>query len=91
MVQDPVKLYGNDLVNIRHSLGRMVQQSYIDAKCNRNEASQMMRGWLDTDRRFDSYDKSRLLQKVDEAGKSGSRLDLTDPWLFGGDKRPLSR
>jgi hypothetical protein len=47
--------------------------------------------WVRADRRFDAFDSDRLVAKVEEAGKSGAQLDLTDPYLRGGQKRPLSR
>jgi hypothetical protein len=89
MVENPVKIYGADLTNMRQSLGRMVQQSYIDANCNRPAAAQLMKEWLSHDRRFDSFDKDRLVAKVEEVGMSGGKLDLTDPYLSGSARRPL--
>jgi hypothetical protein len=89
MVENPTKIYGNDLTNMRQSLGRMVQQSYIDCNCNRGEAAQLMKEWLTHDRRFDSFDKERLVAKVEEVGMSGGHLDLSDPYLHGGARRPL--
>jgi hypothetical protein len=46
---------------------------------------------MDHDRRLDAFDKDRLVAKVKETGSNGGYLDLTDPFLYGGSKRPLSR
>jgi hypothetical protein len=67
-MQDPIKIFGNDPLNMRHALGKMVQQAHIDANCDRDAANQRVRNWLDLDRRFDTYDKDRLVARVEECG-----------------------
>jgi hypothetical protein len=69
----------------------MIQESYTDANCSMDKTYELTREKLDCDRRFDAFDKDRLVAKAKEMGACGGQLDLTDPYLFGADKRPLSR
>jgi hypothetical protein len=58
---------------------------------NRLEARNLMATWIKSDRRFDGLDAGKLARRVDEARSNGSRVDLTDPRLQGGEARPLER
>jgi hypothetical protein len=88
---DDIKYFGNDVNAMRSTLGRMVQAAYVSNNYSKPKCYQTVRHLLDHDRRFDSYDKERLLAKLEECGKTRGRLDLNDPYLLGGQKRPLTR
>ena len=57
-------------------------------RCNahQGEAKQKMIEWLANDRRFDQYDKERLVERVNLCRYNGATLDLDDPQL----KRPCT-
>jgi hypothetical protein len=92
MRNDLRKYFGTEPECLRDSLGRMVQESYQESNYSMDECYRRTRTKLDYDRRFDGYDKDRLVAKAKEVGASGGHLDMDDPWLFpGGEKRPFSR
>jgi hypothetical protein len=84
------KMYGTDAEDLQNTLSRMIQESWAESNCSMDECYKLTRQKLDYDRRFDGFQKDRLVNKAKEAGSCGGKLDLTDPWLYGGDKRPLS-
>jgi hypothetical protein len=84
------KMYGNTAENLQNTLSQMIQESWAESNCSMDATYQLTRQKLDYDRRFDGFDKQRLVDKAKEVGASGGKLDLTDPYLRGGDKRPLS-
>jgi hypothetical protein len=89
---DLKKYFGTEPESLRDTLGRMIQESYQESNCSMAETYRLTRTKLDCDRRFDHFDKDRLVTKAKDAGVSGGHLDMDDPWLFpGGEKRPLSR
>jgi hypothetical protein len=56
------------------------------------QAKEKMKNWLEHDRRFDAYDKDRLVDRVMLCRYNGARLELDDPELMqGGSPRPLTR
>jgi len=73
------------------TLGRMADAALERSHLNRLEARNLMASWIKSDRRFDGLDASKLARRIDEARCNGSRVDLTDPRLRGGEPRPLSR
>ena len=87
-MQDPRQMYGNKPENLQATLSRMIQEAHIRNHCDRNAANRDVRAMLDTDRRFDQFDRDRLLAKANEAGSCGGRLDWHDPFIYGGNPRP---
>lgn len=85
------KLFGNEAHNLQATLSRVIQESYAESNCSMDATYQLAREKLDDMRRFDTFDKERLIAKAREAGSCGAQIDWTDPWLRGGSKRPLSR
>jgi hypothetical protein len=91
MVHHNKPIFGTKPENLEHTLSRLINESYVETNCSMDEAYKRTRQLLDYDRRFDQFDRDRLVAKAREIGASGGKLDLTDPWLYGGQKRPLSR
>jgi hypothetical protein len=84
-------MFGNDDRDMARSLGEMLRVARERCQQNQIEAKETMKNWLELDRRFDTYDKDRLVERVQEARYNGRTLDLDDPYLQrGGTKRPLS-
>jgi hypothetical protein len=80
-----------DEKNMKKTLGAMFTECRQAANFNHDEAKQRLGQCLARDRRFDGYQHSRLIERVDECMQGGGYLDLTDPYLMGGSKRPGSR
>jgi hypothetical protein len=86
-----VTVFSDDPKDLARSLGEMHRLARERCWQNQVEAKETMKGWLQHDRRFDAFDKDRLVERVQEASYNGRTLDLDDPFLRrGGDKRPLS-
>jgi hypothetical protein len=74
------------------TLGWMVETALERSHQNKIAARDLMREYLEIDRRFDSYDKDRLVRRIEECRSNGAKLDLTDPRLRpGGQPRPLEK
>ena len=85
-------MYGKDERDLAVTLTRMADLARERSNFNQLEAKQKMAEWLQTDRRFDSYDPARLIERVHAARYSGAVLELDDPQLLkGGQPRPLDR
>jgi hypothetical protein len=69
----------------------MERQARIRTNFSQPEAREKMTEWLSQDRRFDGFDKHRLVQRVQECRASGAVLDIDDPRLKGLPPRPLDR
>jgi hypothetical protein len=69
------------------TLREMERESRIRSNFDQGAARQKMAQWLSQDRRFDGFDKNRLVERVTECRQSGGVLDLTDPTLRGGPPR----
>ena len=52
-------------------------------------AREKFKEFLERDRRFDEFDKDRLVARVQECRSCGAVLDLEDPRLKGREARPL--
>ena len=93
MTNDGKRLFGTDPDSLRNSLGRMVQEAYNRSNCSLSDTYRTVRSWVDLDKRFDAYDRDRVVKALEEFGKSGKFLDLeNDPYLrVNGVKRPLER
>ncbi len=84
------------LCNNAKELARTLAEIHGEARratnFNQIEARQKMAEWIAMDRRFDNYEPSRLLDRVEANRSNGAAWDLDDPWLQrGGQKLPLSR
>ena len=84
-------MFDNDHRDLCAALNEMERQSRIKTNFSQSEAKEKMTQWLGQDRRFDTYAKDKLAQRVMECRQSGAVLDLDDPVLKGGSPRPLDR
>jgi hypothetical protein len=84
-------MFGDSERDLLETLAKL--NRYTLDRCNGNkiEAQQQMAERLKSDRRFDAYDKSKLVSRLQESWGHGARLDLSDPELKGGPPRPLER
>jgi hypothetical protein len=83
-------MFSDDPRDLAHSLSEMHRIARDKCMGNQVEARGVVRQFIQNDRRFDAFDADRLAERVAEARYSGRSLELDDPWLRGGSKRPLS-
>jgi hypothetical protein len=84
-------MFAYDEKDMKLSLGQMFVEARQKANFDHDSAKQILKQYVSADRRFDAYAKDRLVERVGEVMQGGGHLDLTDPWLRGGSKRPGSR
>jgi hypothetical protein len=62
------------------------------ANYNQIEAREILKSYVQMDRRFDSFDPDRLVERIHEAKSCGRTMDLAEDTYLrrGGEKRPLS-
>lgn len=84
-------MHGNDPRDLAATLTNMHRTAIERARWDQNEAKEIMRSYLHTDRRFDHYNADRLIERIQECRSNGAVLDLDDPRLKGQDPRPLER
>ena len=72
------------------TLAEMERLSGVRTNFDQVAAREVFKQYLDADRRFDGYDKDRLVARVQECKACGATLDLDDPVLKGQEPRPLS-
>lgn len=85
-------MYGDSEKDLCASLSEMHRVAIQRANFNQVEAKEILRGYVQADRRFDQFDPDRLVERIQECRSNGRTADLLeDPWLRrGGEKRPLS-
>ncbi len=84
-------MFGNEPRDLALALAEMEFESRKKTNFDQTAQKDLFRGYLQADRRFDSFDADRLIERVREAKYNGRTLDLDDPFLQrGGQKRPLS-
>lgn len=85
-------MYSNDPKDLALSLRSMAQTAMAKTNANQVEARSLMRQYLAGDRRFDTYDHGRLVERVWDARGVPSLYKIEDPYLQrGGERRPLDR
>jgi hypothetical protein len=84
-------MFGKDQRDLAVTLTRMADLAREKSNFNQTEAKEKMREWLQTDRRFDSFDPTALIERVHLCRYNGAVLDLDDPQLRGGEPRPGDR
>jgi hypothetical protein len=85
-------MYGDTEKDLCATLSHMHRAAVERCNYNQIEAKEVLKGYVQADRRFDQFDPDRLVARVEEALSCGRVMDLTtDPYLRpGGVKRPLS-
>jgi hypothetical protein len=83
-------MFGDDPRELAITLSQMERAALERSQFNQLAAKDVFRQYVQHDRRFDQYDTDRLIARVQEARSCGRTLDLDDPYLRGGPKRPLS-
>lgn len=84
-------MFGNDPRDLARTLGEMERLARDRSNYNQIETKERFREYLQTDRRFDAFDKDALIERVMLCRSNGAVLELDDPVLRGGDRRPLDR
>jgi hypothetical protein len=84
-------MFGTDHRDLAQTLTQMERLARERSNFDQNEAKGKFREFLQGDRRFDPYDKDRLIDRVMECRSNGAVLDLSDPRLMGLEPRPLER
>ena len=69
-------MYGKDQRDLAVTLTRMEDFARERTNFNQVEAKEKMREWLQTDRRFDSFDPQRLTERVHLCRYNGAVLEL---------------
>jgi hypothetical protein len=83
-------MFSDDPRDLARTLGEMEKEARVSSNFNQLDAKEKMREFLSHDRRFAEFDHGRLIERVMESRSCGRTLDLDDPFLRGGQKRPLS-
>ena len=85
-------MYGHDEKDLCATLSQMHKTAIERANFNQVEAKEILRGYVQADRKFDQFDPDRLIERVHEAKSCGRTMDLTEDTYLrrGGEKRPLS-
>jgi hypothetical protein len=83
-------MFGRDARELALTLGAMEKEARERCNWDQTESRRRFAEYLSHDARFQDYDPHRLVERVMEARSCGRSLDLDDPWLRGGGKRPLS-
>lgn len=84
-------MFGSDPRDMTAALATMERLARERSNFDQMAARQTFREFLSQDRRFDGFDKDRLIARVQECRSCGAALDLEDPRLKGQAARPLER
>jgi hypothetical protein len=84
-------MFGNDTKDMMAALATMERLSRERTNFNQLAAKEKLKEFLQSDRRFDQFDKDALVSRVMHCRSNGACLDLDDPRLKGGEARPLER
>jgi hypothetical protein len=82
-------MYGTDERDLAATLTNMHRTAIERARWDQKQAKEIMRAYLQTDRRFDQYDAGRLIERIQQCRSNGAVLNLDDPVLKGLEPRPL--
>ena len=83
-------MFGDEPKDLYATLSQMERLSRERTNFDQMAAREKFKEFLERDRRFDDFDKDRLVARVQECRSCGATLDLDDPRLKGGEARPLS-
>jgi hypothetical protein len=85
-------MYRDDPRDKVATLSDMWSRALQFSNFDQNAAKEKVREWTQNDRRFDSNDHQRLVDRVQLSRSNGAVLDLSDPQLLkGGQPRPGDR
>jgi hypothetical protein len=84
-------MFGDSERDKLQALGAMAVEALEKNFCNRLAARETLAQFISQDARFSGLDATKLAERVDRSRSDGSRVDLTDPRLRGGEARPLAR
>ena len=81
-------MFGDDERDRVAALAEMERLSRVRTNFDQPAAREVFKQYLNSDRRFDLFDKDALVRRVQECKAQGAVLDLTDPVLRGLEPRP---
>jgi hypothetical protein len=85
-------MFDADAKSLAATLTQMERQALECSNYNRVEAKERMAQWIKQDRRFDAFDPTRLVERVQHCRSAGAVFDCDDPQLRkGGQARPPER
>ena len=84
-------MFDDNSKDLTATLAEMHRVARIKSNFSETDAKEKMRKWIKQDSRFGEFDAAKLADRVNECIQSGATLDLDDPVLKGGEKRPLDR
>jgi hypothetical protein len=82
-------MFGSEPRDLAATLSEMERVSRAKSNFDQIEQKQRFREYLSHDTRFNGFDHNRLIERVRLCKYNGATLDLDDPFLRGGEKRPL--
>jgi hypothetical protein len=83
-------MYDPNEKDMLSALGSMAKRSVDVCWGNKVEARERMKQWVGLDRRFDSFDADKLVDRVMLARSNGAVVELDSPELLkGGSPRPF--
>ena len=77
-------MFGNDPRDLCETLTTMRREAINKCRSNQHEAARLMAAQLELDRRFDAFDKQKLVSRVQLHVSNGAQLNLDDPSLKAG-------
>lgn len=84
-------MFGADERDMVRALSEMEREARTRCNWDQVAAKETMKQWLASDRRFDAFDATKLVDRTLEVKGNGRNWDLSDPFLQrNGSKRPLS-
>ena len=72
-------------------LAEAERQARIKSNFSETDAQKKLTAWIKQDSRFSEFDATKLAERVVDCIGHGAVLDLSDPVLKGGERRPLDR
>jgi hypothetical protein len=85
-------MYGKTQKDLNRTITAMWNHAMAESCANQVEAAEKLKATLDLDRRYDDYDKQRVVERFQQVRDTGSVFDWEDSYLKrGGQANPWSR
>lgn len=84
-------MFSTDPKAMKETLREMARSAYVDTLGQGIEPTEKLKAYIESDLRFKGYASDRLAAETMERVRNGNSqsLDLDDPYLRGGQQRPL--
>jgi tRNA(Ser,Leu) C12 N-acetylase TAN1 len=84
-------MFANDPKSMRETLREMARSAHNETLGQGIEPTEKLRAYIEADGRFKGFASDRLAAETMERVRNGNSqsIDLDDPYLHGGQQRPL--